>query len=324
MEVRQGRSIEVAAPAVFGAEVNAGRVDRRLASPIIATPWLTADTSEAVLEIPGTARFHIWRGRHIRVQAMPGVPTSVIRMWLEGMVASLVLIQQRRFALHASTVRIGSRLVAIAGQSGAGKSTTAALLAGRDHPIVTDEVTAVDFPVGEGGVIPTVCPSGRRLRLRRETVDRLGMDGDGGEEIIGTGKLGFPLVAPDHDDLPLGLIVVLRPVGGETAPAVHKLTGPAALTALIVNTLRPYFCLLQRQAHLQWIAALAGAVPVVQVDRPSSRWTGSVVATLIEEMAAADGPDGGMPRYDRAAAPHPMLCVGGRHQDQIGDGGVCA
>ncbi|NGM11564.1 hypothetical protein O3597_16610 [Verrucosispora sp. WMMA2044] len=283
---------------MFGAKVEAGRVDRRVSNPIIATPWLTADASEAVLEIPGAARFHVWQGRHVQVQVMPGASASVIRMWLEGMVASLVLIQQRRFALHASTIRVGGRLVAVAGPSGAGKSTTAALLAGRGHSIVTDEVTAVDFAVREGVVIPTVCPSGRRLRLRRETVERLGMSRDGGEEIIGTGKLGFPLVPTDHDELSLELVVVLRPEGGEVVSDVHALTGPAALTALITNTLRPYFCILQHQAHLRWIAGLASAVPIVQLDRPSNRWTGSRVAMLIEEAAMGGrDTDGLRPRH---------------------------
>ncbi|NLU78515.1 hypothetical protein HCA58_09005 [Micromonospora sp. HNM0581] len=290
MEAHLGRPF-AAETAVFGAEVTAGRVDRRVPEPIIATPWLTADASEAVLEVPGAARFHVWQGRRVRVEAMSGVPASVIRMWLEGMVASLVLIQQCRFALHASTVRVDGRLVAVAGSSGAGKSTTAALLASRGHAIVTDEVTAVDLVVREGGVVPTVCPSGRRLRLRRETVERLGLGHAGGEEIIGTGKLGFPLVATAHDELPLDVVVVLRPVPGEVAPAVHGATGPATLTALITNTLRPYFCILQREAHLRWVAALAGAVPVVEVDRPSNQWTGAVVARLIEEVATGGHDD---------------------------------
>ncbi len=60
MEVCQDRLI-AAVPTVFGAKVEAGRVDRRVSNPIIATPWLTADASEAVLEIPGAARFHVWQ-----------------------------------------------------------------------------------------------------------------------------------------------------------------------------------------------------------------------------------------------------------------------
>ena len=57
--------------------------------------------------------------------------------------------------LHACSLRIGKRTVAIAGRGGAGKSTLAAALLRRSHALVADDICAVTSHRGRAMVLPT-------------------------------------------------------------------------------------------------------------------------------------------------------------------------
>jgi hypothetical protein len=255
-----------------------------LADPVLDDCWLQATATEALMRIGGVGRFHLREGRQVRVTPAGDVAASLLTAWLEGPVAAMVLVQQRRFALHASTVRLGGRLVAVAGASGAGKSTTVTLLARRGHAIVTDEVTAVDLGPAGGGA--TVAASARRLRLRPAALVNLGMDVGSGEAIADVDKRTFPIVASPGSRA-LGLVVALRVGPADAAPTVRPLTGLAAVEALLADTLRPRFCALQREAYLRWVTTVASRVPVVRLDRPARGWTGEAVAAAIEDAAGS-------------------------------------
>ncbi|HEX8632343.1 MAG TPA: hypothetical protein VF755_29645, partial [Catenuloplanes sp.] len=140
---------------LFGARVVVGEVPGSVAGAVIDVPWLQASEREALLRVDGVGRFHVLDGCVVVVDPVDGVPAAVLEGWLNGTVAALVLVQRRRFALHASTVRLGGQLVAIAGPSGVGKSTTVCVLAQRGHPVITDDVTVLDIdPAGGPGAGP--------------------------------------------------------------------------------------------------------------------------------------------------------------------------
>lgn len=82
---------------------------------------------------------------------------------LLGPVLGVVLRLRGTVCLHASAVVIGGRAVGLVGVSGAGKSTTAAALALRGHPVLTDDVLALDDHGAAGGF--AVRPAYPRLRL---------------------------------------------------------------------------------------------------------------------------------------------------------------
>jgi len=267
---------------VFGARASVGPVPETVGSPVIDLPRLSATPDEAVLRIRGVGRFHVRYGRHVHVDPVPGLPVSTLEAWLYGTVAGLVLVQRRRFALHASTVRIGDRLVAIAGPSGAGKSTTVGLLARRGHAIVADEVTALaprSHPAG-GATRVMARGSGRSLRLWRAAAARLGLDEDHGVEIR-DGKRAYALAGTPPTGR-LGLVVALRVDPGEPGFRPVRLRGVDAVRALLADTYRPMLRVLRPEPHLRWAAAIAAAVPVVRLARPAHGWTGEEVAAAVE------------------------------------------
>jgi hypothetical protein len=114
----------------------------------------------------GEPGFQIWRlgnGKFLRMDYVDGLRfwldrggTSVWCTWPEnltiadaavyllGPVLGFLLRLRGVTCLHASAVAFRDRAIAFLGPAGAGKSTTAAALARRGHPIISDDIVAVE------------------------------------------------------------------------------------------------------------------------------------------------------------------------------------
>jgi hypothetical protein len=97
------------------------------------------------------------------------VPDATIRRPLLGVVLGVLLHRRGRFTLHASAVSIGEAAVAFIGTKGAGKSTLAAELQRRGHPLLTDDILAVDLPAME------VAPAYPQVKLRPDAASALAL-----------------------------------------------------------------------------------------------------------------------------------------------------
>ena len=109
--------------------------------------------------------FLVRGGKEIIVDAISGVEESLIRLPLLGMVLAAVLQQRGLLVLHASAVAFNGDAVAFLGGSGWGKSTLAATLYARGHPLVADDLVAVDVGGREN---PIVLPGFPQLKLLPE------------------------------------------------------------------------------------------------------------------------------------------------------------
>ncbi|MGK7905338.1 MAG: serine/threonine protein kinase [Hormoscilla sp.] len=100
--------------------------------------------------------FHLWfrgdgqldfdvnsEGTHIRASWDRSVIEEVTALLL-GQVLGLALRLRGILCLHACVVRIGQQAIAIVGETGAGKSTTAVALARRGHSILSDDIAVLD------------------------------------------------------------------------------------------------------------------------------------------------------------------------------------
>lgn len=126
---------------------------------------------EAHLYWTGVGAFRVRDGREIVVDPASEVDEGVYRHYVPGPVLA-VLLQQRGFLiLHASSVSIRGEAIAFLGPKGWGKSTTAAALHARGHPLVADDVTAVRT---DGTGPPMVSPGFPQLKLWPESVASLG------------------------------------------------------------------------------------------------------------------------------------------------------
>ena len=182
--------------------------------------------------------------------------------YLLGPVLGLVLRLRGVPALHASAVAVGGRALALCGPPRAGKSTTAAALAARGHPLVADDVLALAERQGKMEVRPAY----PHLRLWPDVVAPL--FGAGAE---------LPLLTPNWDKrllrldagfhpgpLPLGAVYLLQP-RGEDAPRLQPVAGAEAVLALVSNAYVGWFPGREAQAReLAVLGRLARSVPVVR------------------------------------------------------------
>lgn len=149
--------------------------------------------------------------------------------YLLGPVLGLVLRLRGISSLHASAVAIGGVAVALVGPAGAGKSTTAAALAGRGHALVADDVLALRAS-GDGVLAQPAYPY---LRLWPDVVPAL--YGHGVELPPLTpnwDKRGLRLDRAFHPHpLPLGAVYVL--CGREAGPGAPRLEPMSATDAVL-------------------------------------------------------------------------------------------
>ena len=241
---------------------------------------LIADTTRAILHVDGLATFAVRDGEQICVEPEPEAPDAVILRWLHSSVAALLLAQRGRFALHASVVDIGDVAVAVAGQSEAGKSTTALRLAQSGHALVSDDVSPLDV-----GDPVTVHPFSRPLYVSPQAAAGLGVDVSRATPSVPQPKMAFPL--PGGNPIPLRAIAALH--ARDTAAGVAAVRVRGADAHALIS--RNIFCSLLLQGlwdseMFAWAADVASKVPTYVLTRPAKGWTVDAVAHAVERVAA--------------------------------------
>jgi hypothetical protein len=222
-----------------------------------------------LITIAGVGRYLVRDGREILVEPGPGASERNQRLYLLGSAFGALFHQRGLLPLHANAVDFDGRAVAFCGHSGAGKSTLAAWFHDRGHRILADDVCVIGF--GDKGV-PLAYPGIPRLRLWREALEASGRDAaDYDPSFDGdTDKYDVPTQPGEAPEpLPLGGIYLLAraPEGG--AASIERLTGVAAVEALVANTYRgAYLRSIGRTGdHLAQCLKIAKAVAVHRAER---------------------------------------------------------
>ena len=124
----------------------------------------------SLIRIEDVADFEIRRGRQIRVWPAAGATQKDIEIFLFGPAWATLCHQRGMLPLHASAIVTGKGITAFAGHSGAGKSTTAALLNSLGYELIADDILPVSFNQNS---IPGAWPYLRRLKLHRDPIIQL-------------------------------------------------------------------------------------------------------------------------------------------------------
>lgn len=272
---------------LLGVDVEVASATAEVANPIVDGPLaggaahLVADRATAVLTVPEVGAFAVAGGRSIRFEpAAADVPAGLVSMWLHGSVAALLLAQRGRFALHASVVEVDGSGIALTGERGAGKSTTALRLVQRGHRLVTDDVSPMD------GDPVTVHGYSRPIHVFPQAAEGLGLDVSGARPIFEDHpKLSLPV--PSGRPLPVAAIVRLG-TGAEHEIVTDRLEGAQAHWLVSMNTYRTELLgRLWEPELFAWAGALAAKLPVYAVTRPADGWTVDGVADAVEQIARA-------------------------------------
>ncbi len=187
------------------------------------------------------------------VDALIAGPVASFLRWLRGWPS-----------LHASGVVVEGRVLAIGGQSGAGKSTTTAALARCGHPLFSDDV------LGWRSTPESLlaCPGPTRVKLWPDTLAALGLDPEALPRVrtdLNKRLLQLPEAA-NETELPLGAVYLLSREMDAPPGAIRELHGTEAFKELKANcrddsVLTPAM----RVCQFESLAELARRVPVLQV-----------------------------------------------------------
>jgi len=175
----------------------------------------------------GVGAIEIRDGRRITVR-VAGNAERELAHYILGPGMGLLLQQRGLFCLHASCVRIAGEAVAIAGDTGAGKSTLAHALLEAGHALVTDDIAAID----DSGTRPLVLPGHGALRMTFQHMTKAGLDPQGHEPLhAATDKRLVPLDPARcvREPLPLSRIYILARGDEQQTEEIDGLAGALAM-----------------------------------------------------------------------------------------------
>jgi len=188
-----------------------------------------------------------------------------VASYLLGPILGLVLRLRGVTCLHASAIAFGKFAAAFVGAEGAGKSTTAAALARRGHPVVSDDIVALV----ERDDAFFVLPAYPYLCLWPDSVKLLYGSGDALPPFSPTWNKRQLLLAEnrlqfEEAPLPLGAVFLL---GGRitdpVAPFVEELSPKEALMALVTDSYATNFLDKDmRRREFDLLGRLVRSIPV--------------------------------------------------------------
>ena len=185
--------------------------------------------------------------------------------------------------IHASAIVTGKGITAIAGHSGAGKSTTAACLQLLGYELIADDVLPVSFNQYS---VPGAWPYLRRLKLYRDPIIELALTP---AEIVSENLdpdryFVRPRSIGDDKWRRLERLYLLEnEVTGCSQAPIEQITGAEAVRVLVDQTYHFNFILGTRQFgdHLALCARLASKILIYRVRRSSLSDVGQEFSNLI-------------------------------------------
>lgn len=286
--------LELLAPETTGTPdlvISYGTSPRKLDETLIDVGWVKSNKTEAIVNIKNIACFYVTNGNSIVIENLGTDDEEQIRLYLMGTCMGAVLQQRGIIPLHGSCVCKDGKAFVITGDSGAGKSTTAAEFLKRGWKLMSDDVT----PIVEDNGTYYARSTYPGQKLWQDTIDRSDNEDRVVQNIIreNDGRQKFQLQARNsyiNATLPLMYCVYLVP-GSETL-MMDELLGFAKTDMLMRNLYRGFMVgdKAGRSAQLKTCIKLGEQVRLFLVARPVNEFTETkIVDWLISQVEGING-----------------------------------
>lgn len=220
-----------------------------------------------VLNWEGVGKFNVSGGSRIVYQNL-GADESTLRLFLLSEVLGIILYQRGLFLLHASAVMVNNEALVFMGVPGAGKSTTATAFGKVGHPVLTDDLVAIQFIDSK----PYVIPAFSQYKVWRNALNGLHINSSDLEPSFeGADKflITQPLETFPQKPVPLRRITILQtPQARIKEERIKPLRAPVELLKhfpLPIQLLTPDYL----QQHFGQSLQIAQTKPIQFVKRPS-------------------------------------------------------
>lgn len=238
--------------------------------------------------IPGLARVEVRAGAEPAVERDPRAADADVAWLLNGPVEQMRRLLRGEFALHAATVAIDGRAVALVGHAASGKSLVTAALAQREHAVLSDTW----LPVSVGDVV-MAHPTCDALGLWPAAWKLLDLERDEGALVRpALDKRAFAFRPHAGPVAPLAAVVALR--RGTLVEEISVERREGAARAALVKSATALLGLVEplglAPQHFLWMAALASNVAVFElVSDRHGREVGGIADAVEALVCEQDG-----------------------------------
>ena len=201
-------------------------------------------------------------GHEIQATLRPSADETLLPLYIISAALAVLLYQRGLIVLQASAVALNGKAAVFMSERGGGKSTIAAVLCGRGHRLLADDITAIDMRRG----YPEVIPAFPVVQIEPETSAALEVDPHRLRQIHPRERKHALEMVEGFCDVPrpLRAIYQLRTGADNSVCSIPLQAGLAAL----MRSSYPN-CLLQPGGldHLQQCSRLIGEVTVYHLLR---------------------------------------------------------
>ncbi len=267
--------------------IRLGNVPSQLGATEILRPIWAVNPREFLFHPPQTqARYYVRDGREIIVEIGNARIDRLARAFVLGSCFGAVLQQRGKLLLHASCFDWGGRAFALCGRSGAGKSTTAAMMLSAGARYLSDDTTLIEV----GDEIRAI-PGFPISKLSAQSLNQLGIDSAGLVQIEDERKKFIRPLGPDsfsNQPTPLAGIFVVRSSPNTDDVLCHRLCASAALDRLQRHSYRKNLLVAERRREMfRQLGEVVSKLPLVVITRPASKQSfGAVERALREQIAS--------------------------------------
>lgn len=227
--------------------------------------FVRASKNAFCLEWRGLASCLIQNGSDVILEIEPSVKNKDLVPLITGPVLAVLLHQRKRFVLHASAVNIKNRAVVFVGNKGYGKSTLAAYMQSRGHPLISDDLVPLSFANNS----PETMPGYPQIKLFSDSIEAIGLTPSSINTINNSTSKSLISTTGDFsvDPVKIGCIFILEKSDGIE---INKLNSVSAFIETLRNTyLSNYLGQTESlSSHFQQCEALINSVPLFQLKRP--------------------------------------------------------
>ncbi|MBV0913043.1 hypothetical protein [Anianabacter salinae] len=266
------------------AHIRLGAVPLALEGARETTEMWDAAPRRLLLRIAPAGRFLISDGQDIVIDAAQGATDGDLVAFVVSSALAALLHQRALLLIHASVVLIGGRAVFLFGPSGAGKSTTAAALAARGFPVISDDQLVCRRDAS--GTFHAL-PGTSRVRLWSDAADALGHDTADAVRLR-TAEAKYAVTVDHAGGISYPVAMGVRLIQRQGAAlGIAPMPRVAAFEDLWTYCFRRRYAIGMgdRARVFRDVSALAAGVPVMSLTRPVERFTAGEVADLVLSAA---------------------------------------
>lgn len=215
------------------------------------------------LFVPGIARFLVTEGTTIVVDPFQQSDEDSVRVFLLSACLGALLLQRRYLLLHANVIQVGGAALMLAGASGVGKSTLAAIFHNRGYAVLADDIGAI-HPDGQ---IRAGAPT---LKLWADVIKCLEIETTAVRKIRPQLEKYVLSTAASFSQQPLALkVIYVLMLHNQSTIKITSLKGIAKYQSVRQHLYRPQVIQPAERAQLALrLASLLQDCTVMQVMRP--------------------------------------------------------